>query len=299
MRHFRITNGNGDILDTTSEDILLTDPAGLGIERDTSFRRVGNRFITVSSRPKQLPFTGKIIFYGDEPYTQYYDAVKILSKPPLYLNYNPYGDFGVADIFGTSNYYTKRCELSKLSKTELDKEYGCLSSDLELIPLTPWYIVRAIEVHAQADSNQTQHNLKFPFKFPVRFGSSRPMNAQFDFTHSTMNEGPCRLRLSGPFSDPSWTHYVGSTPVSTGRLINCPVDAGEYLWIDNTTDPYSIYVGDQNGSTLIRDVYQTSDFSTQRFITMQPGDINTIVFNNLSGESIDVRVEVHEYYESV
>ena len=304
MRYFRITNSIGESVDVTSDDTLLTNPEGLGIERDTTFRRVGNRFITVSSKPKQLPFSGKILFFGDDPYAQYKDTVRILSKGPLYLEYNPFGKLTTSGLYDVPDYYTKKCELSKLTKTELDNDYGCLWSEIELIPLTPWYIIVAQEVVAE-DQNESvgNTNMKFPFTFPVKFSSTRPMQASFDFTTSTMTEGACRLRLKGPFENPVWHHYVGSREVSSGRIgttkNRCVVHAGEYLWVDNTTDPYRIFIGDEFGKTLIRDVYQLSDFSTERFITIQPGYRNDIVFSVESASHIDVRAEVYQYYESV
>jgi hypothetical protein len=88
--------------------------------------------------------------------------------------------------------------------------------------------------------------------------------------------------------------------LETGKLNNVSVGSNEYIVIDKQTIPSTIRKYSAVNGEIIEDLYDHSDFSTQRFITIKSG-INTVSVTGEEPGSLDplVKLEAYIYYESV
>ena len=114
------------------------------------------------------------------------------------------------------------------------------------------------------------------------------------------SNGPSRLVINGPMVNPLWTHYVDGVAVSTGR-VDDTIPAGMQLVVDNISIPGRIYKQTISGSGIV-DIYDKSDFSTERFVSIRPGRNKIIVrdqSDNYGTPKVGIEWEGHVQYESV
>lgn len=109
-------------------------------------------------------------------------------------------------------------------------------------------------------------------------------------------KAPVKLSIFGPSINPSWVHMVNDKLVATGKM-NMTIPDGKKVVVDATRIPYSIKMMNRD-NTDPEDVYQKSDFSTQRFVLLDKGS-NTIRAVHETGEDIKIIVERRELYETV
>lgn len=279
VRYFSLVNGNGVEVDMTTTDIFFSEPSGLGYERTESYRQIGNSFIRINKQPKQGSITGTLIFTPPNAYQKYWDFVNVIKIEPLKLKYKPY----------TSSYEKYRdVTITKLEKGELTK-YASLECSITFSCLTPWY--RIIKF---APSETTITGNVWPITWPKVWGSGSEMSLEFD--SDSILDSPCKLIINGHCKNPTWTHYVDGARYAIGKL-ECEVEEGNYLVIDNTSYPYLMKIYNSDNQ-LVRDVYSTSDFASERFLSIQNGH-NVIAISNELGSEIDIRAEVYLQYETV
>lgn len=148
-RRFILRNGSNDTYNITSENTLFYDPSGLGYERDETFRRVGDRFVLVSTAPRQQTISGKLALIGNDPYESYFHFVQFCNNTPLTLIYQPNPAAENKKHIGEDTYivsgipYERSVRVRRLEKTEINK-YGYLDIGIDFDCLTPWY--KPIEV---------------------------------------------------------------------------------------------------------------------------------------------------------
>jgi hypothetical protein len=286
MRRFWLMNGNNEKIEMTGENILFNEASGLGYTSSEEYRRVGHRYIRYSQYYEQGSVTGSLIFYSEDPYKQYFDFIQSTSIGGLSLYYQPIED---------SEYiFSRPVHLSSIDKGELDNSYGYLSTSITFSARTPWarsYSITSPKADTSkgwiwADSDQGV--------FPVTFGYTQAMNVSL-YSKGTL-ESPCCLTIFGPITNPKWTHYSGSTIISTGK-VTCSIKSDEKLVIDNRDDELKIQIKNLY-DTVLSDVYQNSDFTTDRFITLKPGN-NTIAVSGDSTESVELMLDAEVWYASV
>lgn len=304
MRYFKLENSAGEILDITTEQLLFHDISGIGFEEDNDFTAIGRVWKLNKSDYQQTPVSGTMCFVGTDkktPYTQYREFYRFIDSTPLQLLYYPNG-------LNTTE-YRKRVRVSKLDKSEIN-EYGVLDCDIEFIPYTPWYkIVRdAIDPGGEQSANggwiwdrgnRWRDSLDVDYStYHYRFSNTYRRTIRFNT--QVNGEGPVRLELHGPLTNPTWTHYVdGKLEASGGLVEGSPVtiDANEYLIVDNTSGTYVLAV--YNVETgLTRNVYQYRDFNKLCFFTLKQG-LNEIVINSDNNDAVQIEAEGHVYYATV
>ena len=288
MRFFTLVNGAGESCSITEKSLFFHDPAGLGFERSDTYRQVGDRWVRVNRKRKQKQITGKVALFGDDPYLTYFNFVQFLNKEPLTLLYTPNNEASATLPSGTT--YRMDVDVTKMDKSEMTKQ-GYLDCSISFTPKTPWYKYTAISNGVVEPDNI----LKWGITWGIEWGPLDEFSK--GIKSDSVNQSPSRLTVYGPIVNPSWRHYVNGVLFETGK-VNFTIGENEYLLVDNTTDPYRIQRRSAINNTLISDLYEQSDFSTKRFVTIQNGN-NVIAVTGDNAESPLVKLEAYIYYESV
>ena len=288
MRTFTLVNGAGESCNITDKQLFFHDPKGLGFERKMTYRQVGDRFVRVNKKISQKDITGKVALLGEDPYLSYFNFTQFVNKEPLILLYTPNDQASSSIASGTQ--YRRNVDVKKIDKTELTKQ-GYLDCDITLTPLTPWYRYTAI-ANGSVDVSQL---LKWGVTWGIDWG---PLN-EFErgITSDAVMASPTRLFIYGPVTNPTWRHYVNGQIKSTGK-VTATISSNEYLLVDCTSDPYRIQKRSAINDNLIADLYESSDFTTKRFIEIQNG-VNTVAVTGDNAADPLVKLEAYIYYESV
>lgn len=304
-RNFVLINGDGDRLELLTQERFFYDPSGLGYDRDEKYRRVGDRFVLVSSDPKQDTISGKVGFFMDDPYEAYFYFVQFCAVKPLVIAYvpNPYKDPETSKSGVT---YRRNVVPTRFEKTEVNRN-GYLEISVELTPTTPWYKT----IYSIRDPSDTDHgpqqwiwdvtwtwgtNHDWLTGDPSAIVFRKDPKIYHGFESDSHSDSVCSMKIYGPAKNPSWTHYVNGVEFEYGK-VNVTISASQYLLIDNTTDPYEIALYDKDG-TRLQNEYQKSDFSTARFITVKYGRNQIFVREELERD-VKYEMEAMIYYESV
>jgi len=288
MRTFTLVNGDMQACNLTDVNVFFHDPAGLGMDFSDKYRQVGNRFVRVTRKSKQRTISGSVAFLGADPYLSYFNFALFAQKDPLVLLYCPNDQAPATSPSGTT--YRMNVDVAKIEKTELEQE-GYLDCQITLVSKTPWYKYSAI-------SNGIVHEddlLKWGIQWGIDWGPLDEYHAGIKSTSPTPS--PSKLTIYGPITNPFWTHYVNGNETEYGK-VNAVIKDSEYLVVDSTVDPYVIQKRSTIDDSLIANLYEASDFTTKRFVTIQNGgNVIKVVGDNASDPL--VKLEAHIYYESV
>lgn len=271
MRDFILRNSLGNEWDLTQSFSFLSSPKGLGMERKIEYIQIGNRNVQIEGILKQKAPSGKIYF---DTYQRYEAFCKFIQHRPLILKYT------------TADTYLMQVEVEKLTKGEM--ETAGLPGEITLNGITAWYKQTYVENISQ-DGGKV-----YPFTYDYVYTDQGMDEIEF-ITDSTASS-PVKINILGPCVNPSWSHYVNGSLQITGKVA-CNIVAGRRLVIDTTKIPYEIAEYDSSGN-FIQDLYQNSDFSTQRFVLAGYGT-NTINFTHEGDGEIKAVVEVRVEYEAV
>ena len=288
MRFFTLVNGAGESCSITEKSLFFHDPAGLGFERSDTYRQVGDRWVRVNRKRKQKQITGKVALFGDDPYLTYFNFTQFLFREPLVLLYTPNNEADPSLPSGTT--YRMDVDVAKVDKSEMNKQ-GYLDCAITFVPKTPWYKYSAIS----NGISEPESILKWGITWGIEWG---PLD---DFSRGivsdSLSQSPSKLTVYGPIENPRWNHYVNGVLFETGKM-NFTIGENEYLLVDNTSDPYKIQRKSTINDSVISDLYEYSDFSTKRFVTIQNGR-NVIAVTGDNAEDPLVKLEAYIYYESV
>lgn len=284
MRRFSLITGIGESVDLTTETVFFHDPDGLGFEISATYRQIGKRFSPVSTDTSQGSITGSIAFLGSKPYEQYYNFMKTVLGGGLILVYST--DDNVTK-------YYREVELSSVGKSEILQDGGYLDVSVTFTAKTPWYRKYTLTTNNKVSGDS---GFIFPVKWPVKFRSTMGMSVILD-VESHCNS-PCRLIIDGPLTNPSWRHYVNGRLSQTGAVtVDIPED--HHLVIDNRGDSYEMAIYNSDLSSVTKDVYQLSDFSTGRFIELKYGRNQISVSSANTTDMVDIKLEANVYYDTV
>lgn len=294
-RTFRLVNGNGVSYDITSKQTFFHEPSGLGFSKSNTYHQVGSRFILVNSQPEQISVQGSVAFLGDDPYGEYFKFVSFCQIEPLYLFYTPDPDLDPA-ASTSGRTYRLPVTVSRIDKSEILKE-GYLDCSITFEALSPW--IRYIDLD-NGDQATKVEPLVWGITWGVRFGFN-------PFSEGIVSDGntasPARLTIRGPITNPTWSLYVNGNKVSDGAFDTAThgdfvLAEGENLVIDNTVTPYSITkVNTVTGE--VENVYQKTDFTTTRFINLNPGRNIVFVKDDENKKYFNARLEAYLYYDTV
>lgn len=110
-------------------------------------------------------------------------------------------------------------------------------------------------------------------------------------------DSPCCITITPAYSSSTvtWTQFVNNERVSDGKLVYTPLfTTSDVIYIRTDTNPYQIYKIN-NGNKI--DLYEYSDFSKKRFITLKKG--RNLITSSPGGTSGAMSLEARIYYETV
>jgi hypothetical protein len=277
MRRFKLINAAGaewDLMDTAS---FFQNPDGLGHSRDIDCVQSGYDFIELQDEPVQKKPGGEIVFGG---YAEYRDFVAFCSVSPLILAYKP---------LTTWNYL--KCKIEKLRKKEIDQKTRRLICDVDFIGFCTWYAAKKTYQAAPA----TGEGKKYPYAYP--YGYVDIAAGSVEVNNAGAIASPCILHVFGECVNPSWALIRNGVTVLTGK-VNATIPSGHKLVVNASASELEIAEYTTAGA-YVKNLYQNSDFSTARFVTIQPG-ISTITFaHEGAGVLIPPSVEVMQLADSV
>lgn len=305
MRKFSLIDKDGTSYDVTVKDkAFLYGITGLGFEDETGFVRVKERFALASKKLTQTKIVGTVKFWQKGAETQYFDFAQFCQNGPLKLKFAPKSgrkskssfehgyvenrtlflpyEYTSSDVFYRDGYVTK-IERS-------DGVGNCLEANIEFTAETPWYK----SVTEYNYGGQSTGGKRYDYTYSYRYANST--NNEVTIESDSWQESPAKVIIIGPVTNPVWRHYLNDVLIASGQ-INGSVISGHRLVIDTTTIPYSILEYNSKGE-VVADLYQSSDFSTERFIRLGHGK-NRIVASATDVNKIGIGVEAQLEYATV
>jgi hypothetical protein len=305
MRIFTLYDKDGKSYDITSkEQAFFYGIAGLGYEDETEFQRIDERYKLLSKYRKQSEITGTIRFWQPEAEQKYFEFAQFCQNGPLTLRYAPdsgkvsQSDFDKAFVEGRALYlpyrtityesYYRRGLVTLIDKT--DVLGNCLEITIKFKAETPWFkVVREYNYGGQGITGK-----KYDYEYPYNYSGS--VSNQITIESDSRQQSPCKIIIAGPCTNPSWNHYLNGVLQSTGKVL-AEILPNHRLIIDTTTIPYSIKEVNALNQE-VADLYQASDFDTQRFIRLGYGQ-NIITVAALDSVEIGIGAEAEIEYATV
>lgn len=277
MRTFTLLDKDGVSYNLTEKTTaFFYDVEGLGYTRDVEYQRIGDRFESVRDSLAQGIIEGVIRFRQPDAYQKYFAFVQFCQNTPLRLVYTPL----------TTPYY-RDGTVTSISKTEGSD--GMLSCTVKFSAASPFYKV-LYEYNPGVITGGKEYTYEYDYVYSNSIAGTVVLQSD-----SYLN-CPTKITIYGYAVNPAWRHYVNNVLVSTGK-INATIEAGHKVVIDTTTTPYSIKQFDMSNA-LISDLYQLSDFSTGRFVTLQNGR-NAVSVAHDGSNLLQLGVEARIEYASV
>lgn len=273
MRQFALTNALGKVWDLNNLESFFHDIKGLGQEHKVTYTQLGTKFAKEKDLLAQKNITGKIKFHT---YSEYREFSLFIQHKPLILSYK------------SDKTYNIKVSVDRLDKTELGT--GGLYCQISFKGLGTYYQL----ITAENMKEQTVTGKAFPYVYPYTYYDYS--NGEVIMESDSVLESPTRISIFGPCTNPSYNHIVNGIKKASGK-VNASIPTGNKLVIDAMEIPYSIneYTID---NVFVKDLYEKSDFSTERFIMLEYGK-NKITFSHESSEKMRISVEGAIEYESV
>lgn len=276
MMKVTLVNGNGTRYDVTVKDkIYLHSLEGLGYATEIQYARLNNRHKVKKEQLSQATLKGTIKFWGATARTEYQNFVKFCQKKPMYMLYKPLTEEYRRDVIVT---------------TIGMSESNCLQCSVELECLSPPYKLINVMTRATTVGGGKIYDYRYPYTYRSTANNSVVINSD------SYIPSPCKLTIYGPMTNPRWTHYVNNHEVATGRVI-AVIPIGHRIEISTETIPYSILQYDEE-ERLVADLYQSSDFGTDRFMTLEYGE-NKITVGDDGANEVNLKAEGMIEYASV
>lgn len=287
VRTFKLIDANGNSYNLQTQRLFLHTPDGLGYEEATTYQDFGSRYAVLDEGLQQSVVKGSLVFTGQnrqDVYNQFFQFAKFSRNAPLVLQYTP--------IFDT---FSRNCRVSKIQKTEISA--GVLEVNVEITCMTQWYkIVSDYNSGLVGDGKMyaLQDSGIYAYTYPYQYSDN--VKQSVTIQNDSNEESPCKVIAFGYAVNPTWYHYVNGELYTTGS-VNATIAANHKLVVDTTVIPYTIRELDMFNN-LVRDCYQLSDFSTERFVRLQPGQ-NRITLTHTGSNVIQVGVEAQIEYAAV
>lgn len=287
VRSFTLVNNNGISYDMQTRQRFIVNPSGLGYEESTNYQNFGAHYTPLDDGLAQGVVSASIVFVGasrEEIYSKFFEFAKFSRCAPLVMQYTP--------IFDT---FFRQCRISKLNKTEISN--GALQIDVQIACITPWYKTKSDYNSGVAGGGKQyalQENGLYGYNYDYTYSDNILQSVTID--NDGYEESPCKFIIYGYAVNPAWNHYVNGELFATGKA-DITVAANHKLVIDTTTIPYTMRELDM-ANNLIRDCYQLSDFSTERFIRLQPGK-NRISLTHSGSNIVQVTVDAQIEFAAV
>lgn len=276
MREFKIENAKGENFDMNRVDAFFVQPEHMGTQKEMEFVQIGNEFKEIRNVQSQVNPSGTMSF---KKYDQFEEFIKILRYPPFKLWYKP-----------RDQWFFKKVLLGMLGKGEISNDTNRLECEIVLNSLTQW----------------KKESTFYKCKESSGAGKTYPYSYQYAYTEDEIGSVKinnlsgqsqyCKIVINGPAQNPAWTLIKNGVMVENGRL-RISIEQEERIVVNGLPTEREIAVYSKENE-FIKNIYETSDFYTQRFITIPEGEC-TISFSNETQNVLSAYVEMEEAYECV
>lgn len=305
MRTFMLIDKNGNTYDVTVKNkSFFYGITGLGYEKEADFQRIKDRFALLRKNFVQQKIVGTVKFWQSGAETEYFNFAQFCQNSPIRMVYNPQSGSVIATSYdkayaeGTTIYlpskylsYDNYYRNGYITKIERSDGVGdVLTCQIEFTATTPWYKERS----AYNVGGQSQGAKKYSYSYPYNYGGGVTNTVTID--SDSRQPSPVKIIIMGKATNPTWNHYHDGVLVSSGK-VNAIIPAGYRLVIDTTTIPYTIREFDSFGN-FVADLYQSSDFSTERFVRFEYGK-NMVAVSSDEENEIGIGVEAQIEYATV
>lgn len=275
-RKFKLINSVGAEYDLCDLNHALYSPDGLGFNKNIDSVQVGSAFAPVEDKLNQQTITGEIVFKSYEYYSEFNDFI---SSGELTFAYQPRN----YDIW-----YYRSCKVKRLDKSEINSTTHRLHCPIDFLCFSQWYE----SVIAERTVYEVSENSVFPLTFPFTF-ADKNIN-EVIIVNTNVDPAPCKIEILGPCSNPRWELKHNDQTIANGR-VSVSLSEGESLIVNANIEDMQITKVSEDSET---DVYQYSDFSTDRFI-YAPNGRSILRFYHDSDYALDITVEVRKVRDTV
>lgn len=277
MRTFTLLDKDGASYNLTDQyTAFLYNVEGLGYSRKIEYQQIGDRYEATKDTLAQGIINGIIRFRQPDAYNEYFRFTQFCQNAPLRLIYTP----------GTTPFY-RDGTITSITKTE--GADGVLSCSVQFSASSPWYRT-VYEYNPGEISGGKVYSYEYSYVY------SNNVAGTISIQNDSYLDSPTKITIYGPAENPTWRHYINNVLASTGK-VTTTIESGNKLVIDTTTTPYSIKQFNL-ANELVSDVYQLSDFSTQRFVVFKNGR-NTVSVSHDGSSILKLGVEARVEYASV
>lgn len=277
VRKFKLINADGKEYDLMAKKSFFHLPSGLGFQYAFGAESIGYDFLQTSKNLEQKVITGEMVFMGDDPYKEYQTFVSFCSKNPLKMEYRP-----------TEKSYYINVSVQKIQKGE--KEVNRLICPVDFIAWGTWYEPSVVS----SAENEKESGKIYPYTYPYQYTENAMGVAKIK------NNGDipsyCKIHIMGPCNNPTWALEQGGEVLVRGRVL-ATIPRGNKLVVNSSPAEMEIAEYTTNNQ-FVRNLYQSSDFATGRFVIVPTGEIR-ISFSHDGSEIIKAFAEVSILAESV
>lgn len=275
-RQFRLINSVGEEYDLCDLAHVFYAPDGLGFSRNISTMQVGDAFAPVENKLAQQVIKGEMRF---KSYALYSEFKEFISSGNLTLAYQPKG---------LQTWYYRNVEVQRLDKSEIDRTAHRLICPIDFLCFSQWYE----KDNAKKTIDLTGENTVFPLVFPWVFCDAE--KNELLLVNERISPAPCKIIISGPCVNPAWTLRQDGRTIASGAM-TMSIATGEKLIVDANIESMRIVKETSAGEV---NMYQHSDFSTERFIYAPTGE-SKLKFTHSNTSALNITVEVRQVSDTV
>lgn len=282
MRRFKLINGNGSEYDMNDTASFFQNVDGLGFERKIESAQAGYDFIETDNEPVQKRPRGEMSFKRTATktaYEKYQEFIAFCAVRPLVLCYMP-----------TSTWYFIDIKIERIGKTEIDRMTRRLICPVDFLGLSTWYDTKKAFRAAASEGDGKTYTYTYPYTYVETAAGST------EIENKGHEESPCILHVFGEAVNPSWALVYNGVTTLTGK-VNATISAGNKLVVN--ASPKELEIAEYtSGGAYVQNLYQDSDFSTDRFL-MAPKGKSIVSFSHEGTSTLVAVVEVKQLADTV
>lgn len=257
IRNFYMKNDKGVEYDMTRPEALLYNVSGIGWGINPDVEELGSTWLVRDRNEIQPKVSGTIEF---PTFDEYYNFVHYCQSGKNKLCYMP----GFKN--DTKTYFLEcEVEISKASRSR----GKWIQATVTFIGASYWYDVvkaKTFEEEGEEDGKKYAHTYSYTY------GSGDSNVLEFD-----MHLGSYfKLTIMGPCNNPTYSLMQNGEIVKSGK-INVSISSTQKLVINTNPTALEIALYQKSTDKLINNVYDKSDFTTERIFAIPAGKSKIIM----------------------
>lgn len=291
MRQFYLINADGQKYNLINDNTtaFLWQPDGLGFQYDKDYMESDGFFFEMNSAITQVPKTGILLFYGNDPYGEYKTFMDYISSSEgLRLAYCPKNTWYYVDI-----------DIEYVEKSEI-LENGTLQCSISMLPKTPIYLPYELNIDLSGDlgsSIKQYGGLSYAYKYDYTY-SNTAVAGEIEFEIPAQMDSGLEITIYGAISSPVMEFYASGEKIGEIDLSSISVLAGDYVKYSSIPTSAGIY---QSVSGVVDDITEQIGLNADypSFFLLPPNQTIKAVLQAdvLTGTSASIKV--YEYFMSV